>query len=187
MPLVLAMAGLSREIVSVLLGEEWIEVAIIFKVLAFAAMFQPLVSTTGWIYTSMGQTKRMFYWGLISLPFFVLSFIVGLRWGPLGVATSYTTCFILVLMVPCLCFAFKYSHVSFARFLNAMWRPMAISLIVYGAIELTRYSFAKWNPILILLFSGVVGVLVFSLSLIFWPRARAEALDTIEIVKMIRK
>jgi len=185
MPFVAIMAALSSEIIRIVLGEQWINAAVIFKVLAFAAFFQPIQSTTGWIYVSLGQTRRMMYWGLISVPLFVLSFIIGVAWGALGVAISYAFCYVIII-IPCLLFAFRYSPVSVTSFFKAARCPLTVSLIMYAALELTHHRFALYSSIDIVLFSCVVGLLVFVVMLAFWRRARDEALDALSILKILR-
>ena len=186
MPLIAMLAALSSEVIIIVLGEQWTDAAIIFKVLAFAALFQPVVSTTGWIYISLGQTKRMMYWGLISVPVIVLSFLVGLPWGPIGVATSYTICAVLILAVPCLLFAFRYSPVNLASFLKAMWCPLVISLIMYASLELAKYYFALRSSVWTVLYCSIAALFVAILCLTLWPRARNEALDTLRIIKILK-
>ncbi len=106
MPLVAMLAALSHEIIPIVFGKQWTDSAIIFKLLAFAAFFQPVLGTTDWVFISLGQTKRMMYWGLIGVPAIILSFVVGLPWGVLGVATSYTICSVVIIAVPSLLLLF---------------------------------------------------------------------------------
>lgn len=186
MPLVAMLAALSYEVIIIVLGSQWIGAAPIFKVLAFAAFLQPVVNTTGWVYTSLGQTKRMLYWGFIGIPVIVLSFIVGLPWGPLGVATSYVICSVFILTIPCLSFAFKYSHINLIGFFKAVWCPLTISLIMYFSLELAKYYFASRSSVWTILYCSITALLVAILCLMLWPRARGEALDTLRIVKMLK-
>jgi PST family polysaccharide transporter len=186
MPLVVTLAALSDEVIRIILGEQWIDAANIFKVLTFAAVFQPVVSTTGWVYISLGNTKRMLYWGLISVPVIVLSFLVGLPWGPIGVAVSYTISSIFILMIPSLLFAFRHTPVSLVGFLKTISCPLTISMIIYFAVDLTRRYFNLYSSIQVVLYSCVAGLFVFVLSLIFWPRARDEVLSLIRVMRLLK-
>ena len=186
MPLVAMLAVLSDEIIRIVLGNQWTDAAIIFKVLAFVAFFQPVTGTCGWVYVSLGQTKRMMHWGLISVPIVVLSFIIGLPWGPVGVATSYTLCTLFILTVPALLFAFRYSPVNLVGFFKAVWHPMAISVIMYASLELAKYYFVFSSSVWTVLYCSITALFVAILSLMLWPKARDEALDTLRIVKMVK-
>ncbi len=186
MPLVVILAALSSEIMRIVLGNRWTGASPIFKVLAFAAFFQPVVSTTGWIFISLGQTRRMMHWGLIAVPVIVLSFIVGLPWGAMGVATSYTVCGILILTVPCLLFAFRYSAINLIGFFKALRCPLTISLIMYASLELAKYYFALRSSVWTVLYCSITALLVAILCLMLWPRARNEALDTLRLTNLLK-
>jgi len=188
MPLVALMAALSDQIIRIVLGQQWVGAANIFKVLAFAAILQPVVGTTGWVYVSLGQTKRMLQWGLIAVPLIITSFVVGLPWGALGVATSYTICFIVIIALPCLLFCFRYSPLNLAGFFRVVRCPMAISLIMYATLELSQRYFvlANSSAINILLYSCVSGSLVLVAIIAVWPEARHEAIGTLKLLKSLR-
>ena len=188
MPLVAVMAALSGQIIRIVLGQQWTGAANIFKVLAFAAIFQPVIGTTGWVYISLGQTKRMMHYGLISAPTFIASFIVGLPWGALGVATSYTFCSVIVLTIPTLFLAFRYSPVNIAGFFKTIRCPLIISLTMYAALELIQRYFlpASLSSIYVLSYSCIAGLFVLIVAMASWPEARREVLNALKIVKMLR-
>jgi len=62
----------------------------ILQVFCLLGLIQSIGTTVGWIYQSQGRTDIMFRWGLVSGSIFIISFVVGLRWGALGVAVAYT-------------------------------------------------------------------------------------------------
>lgn len=64
MPLAVYLGIFSDNIVRLVLGEKWIESAIIFKILALTAFIQPVVSTSGIVMVACGKTKRYFWWGV---------------------------------------------------------------------------------------------------------------------------
>lgn len=186
MPLVALLAALSDEIIRVVLGEQWIGAAIIFKVLAFAAFFQGVVSTSGWMYVSLGQTGRMLKWGLISVPVTVLSFFIGIFWGALGVAISYTICYTVILMVPSMFFACRYSPISVAGFFNSIRRPAVMSLIMYASIELIQGCLGPHGSIRGLAYSCLAALCVAALSVMCWAKLREEALNAVRVLKAMR-
>lgn len=86
------MAGaitVSPELVGLLFGGRWMEVAPIFAWLGVAGLLQPLNNSTGWVFISQGATRTMFRWGAYSSVSTILSFVVGLHWGAVGVAAAY--------------------------------------------------------------------------------------------------
>ena len=54
-----------------------------------------MTSTLGWLFLSQGRGSDFFWIGLFGALTTVASFVIGLPWGPLGVAVAYTiTCYI---------------------------------------------------------------------------------------------
>lgn len=185
-PLIAVMAALSDEIILILLGNQWLGASAIFKVLAFAALMQPFGSATGWVYISLGQTRRMMQWALISVPLYILSFVIGIRWGTIGVATSYTIC-VYLLLFPMFYFAFKYSPIKVVDIIKSTWRPVTISGAIYIVMVQTRLYLTTLHPLLILLVSCIIGLTTMVLFILIWPKARVEALNImVEITKILK-
>jgi O-antigen/teichoic acid export membrane protein len=186
MPLVTMLAALSDEIIRVVLGEQWMGAAVMFKVLAFAAFFQPVVSTSSWMYLSLGQTGRMLKWGLMGVPVTLLSFIIGIFWGALGVAISYTICYTTILMVPSLFFAFRYSPIGVTEFFNSVRRPAVMSLIMYAAVELAQKYLGMHGSVFGLVYSCLAALCVVVLSVACWAKLRDEAFNAVRVLKALR-
>lgn len=89
MPGIAALTLAAEPTVSLLFGKQWLPVAAIFAWLGVASFMQPVSSTTGWIFICQGETKTMFRWGIYSSLTTVLAFVVGLKWGAIGVAAAY--------------------------------------------------------------------------------------------------
>jgi len=187
MPLVAMLAALSHEIITIVLGKQWTDSAIIFKVFAFAAFCQPIWSSVGWIYTSLGQTKRLMRWGLVMVPLIVLSFVIGLPWGALGVATSYTVCFLCLIMVPSFWYAFRYSPINLTGLFSSIRCPLVLGLCVYCAMEFMRHYVTVDSLVLTVVYCCALGICVFLMGLVVWPRARGEAFNVLQVVKLLRK
>lgn len=162
MPLVATMAALSTEIVGLVLGKQWLDAGPIFLVLAVAALWQPVGATVGWIYVSLGQTRRMFAWICIATPLIVLSFLIGLRWGALGVASGYAICS-LILVYPNFSFALKRSPIRVGEVFSNIYHPLAISIIMGLAMTITRGYLIEFGMIWTVTVSLVVGGIVFLL------------------------
>lgn len=88
-PGVATVATRSEEIVGLLFGHRWMQVAPILAWLALAGMMQPIANSTGWLFISQGRTQAMFRWGIFSSAATVGSIAIGLPWGPGGVAAAY--------------------------------------------------------------------------------------------------
>jgi hypothetical protein len=87
----------------------------------------------GVLYLSTGQVRRMFVWACIAIPITVLGFFVGLEWGPLGVAISYTLSN-AVLLVPGLAFAIAISPVKAKDITRATLRPAFVAGVIWASL-----------------------------------------------------
>jgi PST family polysaccharide transporter len=129
MPSVVMMVVLSKEMVLIFLGPQWREAIPIFMILGISAVLQPAIATVGWVYVSLGRSRRMMAWAGWVAPLRVLSFIIGLPWGAFGVATAYAIGTIL-LIYPTLAFSLKPSPVTPSQVLASIHRPFAISAVM---------------------------------------------------------
>ncbi len=128
MPLTAYLFVAAEPIIELVLGRQWLGVAPVFSCLALAAFIQPSSSFSGSLMLSLGQGRRYFLCGLFNTVILSGSFIIGLPWGPIGVALSYSIANYLVLY-PSLTWALRDSPVSFRDFTEACAFPAAVSLI----------------------------------------------------------
>jgi len=184
-PLIMGMAALSDEIIYVVLGDQWSGAAKIFKVLAFAALFQPLLSTIGWIYISLGQTDRILKWSLVTVPACVAVFFIGLPWGAYGVAVSYTI-YYLLMVFPNFMYAIAESPVRITDVIDSVWRPLTIGFFIYAAVLYVKYVFDGSSQLFVMAFSILISLTVFGVSIMAWPKAKHETSELIDAIKLIR-
>lgn len=183
MPMVVIMAVLSSEIVTLILGDQWAVASKLFRILAVVALLQPIGATVGWVYVSLGQTRRMFNWVCLAGPVTVLSFIIGIQWGALGVAYGYAivNC---VLIGPQLAYAYLQSPIDLKNVLLNIYRPLLLSItmgIVMLAVHGAVLQYGVIATILVSLVVGAISILV--LSQIF-SKVRADFVDIVSTVKL---
>jgi PST family polysaccharide transporter len=184
-PISVAMLTLADEVIAILLGPQWEGAGRIFRVLAIAAIGQPIGKANGWVYISLGRTRRMFYWGLISVPLFVAAFVIGLPYGAIGVATGYAICE-LSLRVPGWLFALRGTPISLRDLWSAIRRPITLSLIMLAAMQVARRAAAGsplWPRFAVTLAAGLVA---FAAAMWLWPAARREGLKLWETAQLLR-
>ena len=75
--------------VPTVLGERWLGLVPVLRILCIVGFFQPVGNSTGWLYTSLGRTAILFRWGVLSGVMYIVGFFLGLKWGLLGVTWSY--------------------------------------------------------------------------------------------------
>ena len=125
----------ARNLILLLLGEQWIDAVILFRLLAVAVYVGSMYRITKWLYVSVGQTQRQFRWGLVHTPVTIVAVVIGANWGALGVALSYSisTC---ILTFPAIAYCLKYSPLSGKDIIGVVWRPIVASLLAGVGLRL---------------------------------------------------
>lgn len=99
-----ALIATADPLVIMIYGPAWAKAGTIFQWLAISLFAGVPMQTTGWIYLSLGQTRRMFMWSLFFVPVVGLGFVIAIPYGSIGIAISYAVTMSL-LLVPCFAFA----------------------------------------------------------------------------------
>jgi len=88
-PAICVAVATSTRLIPALLGAHWDAAPPIFVWLGLAALTQPVVSLTGILLLSAGNTRRLLYLGLVSSLLTLTGFAIGSYWGPVGIAQGY--------------------------------------------------------------------------------------------------
>jgi PST family polysaccharide transporter len=102
---------------------------------------------------------------------YVLSFIVGLHWGIMGVAICYAIVWTL-LMVPSFLIPFRLVNLSGWIFLHTLWPSIWMAVVMMACTALWRYGLRRLgilNPFVDLLTTVFVGVVVY-VVLVLWRK-----------------
>jgi O-antigen/teichoic acid export membrane protein len=84
------------QVVDVLLGPRWHDVAPVFMPLAAAGMVQPITATFIWMLVSQGRRRDLRRWSLVGTALSCGAIVAGLSGGVIAVATAYAACELLV-------------------------------------------------------------------------------------------
>jgi polysaccharide transporter, PST family len=104
--------AVSDPLIAIIYGSGWEKAAIIFRWLAVSLFAGIPMNASGWIYISLGKSRRMFAWSLIFVPIVGLGFLLAIPYGAVGIAASYAITMNLLLL-PCFAFACRGSPVGF--------------------------------------------------------------------------
>ncbi len=111
MPIVAFLFVAAEKAVLVFLGGQWVDAVPIFRALGPAAFIGTFNVATGWVYVSLGSTRRQFQWGLFATAVTVLAYLIGLPWGPIGVALAFSAS-LVVLRLPSVLYCFRGTHLT---------------------------------------------------------------------------
>jgi len=164
MPLTAFLFVASAPIIELLLGRQWLGVSPLFSLLALTAFIQPVAGLRGMVLLSSGQSRRYVQWGILNAVCVSIGFMVGVRWGAVGVAIAYAIVNYAILY-PSLLLAFQNTPVRAGDFFVPISGPavssIAAVLITYAAAR------AEWIEQLILVLKIVsLGGLFFVAYLI---------------------
>jgi PST family polysaccharide transporter len=110
----------AQPLVTILYGPGWDKTATIFQYLAISIFAGTPMNATGWIYISLGRTRRMLMWSLMLTPAVATAFLLAMSYGAVGIALAYAIVINLAL-VPAYAMATRESPVS-------LWDTMKVIL-----------------------------------------------------------
>jgi O-antigen/teichoic acid export membrane protein len=98
-PMVSGLWAVTPHAVYTLLGEKWADVIPIFQVLCIVGLLHSVATNVGWIFLSQGRVDLMLKLQYGFCFFILLSFLIGIKWGPIGVAVCYSIVSVLLMPV----------------------------------------------------------------------------------------
>ena len=117
-----------KDLIRVFLGPGWETAGWIFTFFGPGIGVMLLYGTHGWIHLSIGRADRWFRWGILEFVVTGLLFIVGLPWGPAGIAVAWTASF-CILTIPAFWYAGRPIHLGIAPVIAAVWKYVLASLL----------------------------------------------------------
>jgi PST family polysaccharide transporter len=187
MPGVAFMIGTSDWIVQIALGPNWTDASRIFALLGIAGLIQPVANTTGWLFISQGRTRQMFQWGIIGSAIIICGILVGLPWGAVGVAASYSLTFVFVVAPLLFWFIGREGHVRTIDLYSAMVPAGLASASVLIALFVFRRLVVNIRPGNGIVIGFVVASLAALIVLLVFPRGRSALLDFKHSVTLLFK
>jgi PST family polysaccharide transporter len=181
--LIVSLPGLAIAIVAAqpliefLFGRKWLGVAPVFSWLCAGSLLTPINTATFWIFISQGRSRDQMIYGTAAAAINMVSYIVGVQWGLIGVART-STIVAFLLTTPLLLFAATRSGPISMKFLLRLMYPFAMSTIVSMAgIELYGRSLGI-TGLLDLVVVVVISYIATLMVLMCFPSGRA-ALESV--------
>ena len=176
-PITITSALFSEEIVGIVLGPNWIEAAPILRLLAPVGLVFAVANPLSWLVISTGRAGRALIISTATTPLVILGIVLGLSYGPKGVALGYSSALAL-LVIPIAAFSKQGTAISWGD-LWAATRPSLISGLLAGAAGLlVKLSVAATLAPLLYLMLGLVVVLgVYAWVLLIVMRQKTMYMD----------
>jgi PST family polysaccharide transporter len=140
-------------------------------------IFEPAANTMGWLMISQGRSRHVLHWGVINSTITVISFAMGLPWGPLGVAISFSLVGAFIRIPLLFWFACRVGPVRTADIYRTITVPLLTGVGVVGLLMLFRFLLKPANAflgiVLCLLMAIVFALMVYFLT----PQGRSGLAD----------
>ncbi len=173
-------------VVRVVLGSQWDATAPIVMWLALSLFSQPVGNSTGWLFITQNRTNDMLRWGWIGASTAVVSFLIGLPWGALGVATAYSVIGVLIRTPWLLRFVTREGPISSLDIYRRAF-PMSIAgIATFASVKLLRHQVAFESAAVGLTVATTLAFAVALLTLLGMPGSRAALVDIKTMVRSLK-
>lgn len=186
MPAIALMMATSDWVVRIILGSQWSDSARLVVFMGMAALFQPVMSTAGWLLVSQGRVREMLRWSLINAPISILSIVAGLPWGVAGVAASWALGRIFVANPLLFWFVGRKGPVRTRDFYRMLAPFTLASVVSFGACLAFRRFVVISNPVLGVVACAVLIGLTTLLVLALLPAGRRALADIKSSLTLLR-
>lgn len=164
-PIALGLLAIARPFVLVVLGDKWVEVIPVLQILCIIGVIQGVSSSMGLLFTSLGRTDLMLRWGIFSGITYIVAFLIGIKWGILGVSIAYVVNGYLVLWYPAWTIPGKLVNLSFLDMLKNTLGAIVCSIIMALGVWLLARALPPFLPLAFSLATQIIfgGVLYITL------------------------
>ncbi len=167
LPITLFCALCADDIIMILLGPKWKDAVVIFRLLTPTILIFGMINPFGGLLQAIGFQVRSLKIALVIAPLVIGSYVIGLPFGPRGVALAYSTAMSLWL-IPHIIWCIHGTMISLRDIMLAISRPF-ISGIVSALVTLSVHLFfvELLPPFPRLLLGGCVMLGTYLLMLLF--------------------
>jgi O-antigen/teichoic acid export membrane protein len=178
------MLALSQPLVLTLLGPAWEGAVPLFAGFTLAALYLPLAFAANWLLTTQGRGRDVLRSDVTLSGITLLAFVVGLPFGPLGVAIAFSASGLLFRLPILYHLAGRSGPVRTADLWRVFLSNLPCWIIVYGATSLAGAVLTDVSPLTELVVCGSVGLAVAVGALFVLDRPRATALYALSTLRM---
>lgn len=186
-PLLAFMIGASDWIIGVVLAPEWAGVSLLFALLGISGLAEPISTTTGWLFVSQGRTDEQFRWGFINTALMVTAIVVGLFWGPVGVALAYGVTGLTIRTPLLFWFVGRRGHVGVGDLYRSL-APFALAAVaILLALGVFRFTAATPSNLVNVLIAAAITAVVGLGALLIMPDSRDVLRNLRELPALLGK
>jgi O-antigen/teichoic acid export membrane protein len=174
--------ALARPLTLVVLGPKWEQAAPIFAGFSIAALCIPLGGASTWLFQTQGRGKDWLFAISLGSCITVASFVVGLPFGPVGLAVSYSLAGLFIGVPTIFYFAGRQGPVTTADLWSGIFRYLPLWIVVCGVTWLMHLLFVNSAPLVQLIVCAPVGLLAGVILICVVPPMRRVAFSLVDIL-----
>jgi PST family polysaccharide transporter len=153
-PIAITCPLFADEIIRMLLGEKWMEVAPVFRLLAPTSLVFALANPLSWLVMSTGRVGRAVNITAVMTPVVIVGIVLGLSHGPLGVAIGYSGAMILIL-IPIAAWSKRDTGITWSDLGRVAKSPLLAGLLAGSVGLIAKMEFGGALPPILMLVLGL--------------------------------
>jgi PST family polysaccharide transporter len=128
LPITIACALFADDLIFLLLGPKWQHTAVIFRLMSPTVLVFALINPWGWLFYATGRVGLSLKIALVLAPLVMGGYVVGLPYGPSGVAWGFST-MMVVWVLPHLTWCMKGTGMPPREVLRVVSKPLLSGLV----------------------------------------------------------
>lgn len=174
-------------IVGVFLGPKWADAGPILAWLAVAALTEPVLSSTNWLFTSQGRTRELLHAGLASASLTIGAVVAGLPFHATGVAAAIALSSVLLRTPMLIAWVCRSGPVPSGAFYRSLVPGACAAAGDFVALQVFRRCFPGISPIAGLLAGCALAAVVTLLIFLALPAGRGALVDARRWLGLLRR
>ena len=166
MPITMGCALFAEDLVLVFLGSKWNATVPVFRLLAPTILAFALINPFSWLMMATGRAARSLKIGLLIAPVVILGYVVGLRYGPQGVAAGFSVA-MMFLVAPVIFWSTRGTSITAIDTFKVLIRPL-VSVLIGAAAALAAWNFIHLLALPLLRLFAANAVLFGIYAIVLW-------------------
>jgi PST family polysaccharide transporter len=175
--------ALAHPLTLVVLGPKWEAAAPIFAAFTLYALYLPMVVVAGWLLTSQGRGKDFLFMSCFTSSVTALAYLLGLRFGPVGVAVSFSLACLLIQLPVIYWIAGRAGLVTSKDLWMLFFKHLPLWGVVCTTTWLIRASVETSTPLAQLSICVPTGLLAGIAVVCLYPPSRRAALNVFGVAR----
>jgi PST family polysaccharide transporter len=172
LPATIACAVFADDIILITLGSKWTQAATIFRLLAPTVLVYGMINPLSWLLWAVGLQERSLQVALVLAPVVICSYLVGLPYGPNGVALAFSSAMVLW-FIPHLLWCLRGTTISVHEILSVAGRVLLCAAVAaLAAVSMQDLLTPSSSALARLAWGGTVMFAVYAFALLFVMKQR---------------